>query len=162
MIDLDIQNALKQLKSRSVDTFPATVVSVDKTEGTCTVDDGNIEYSDVRLSASIEESGKRFYLFPKVGSSVLISPIMENLETLYVEYFSEVDELSLETENTELKINNDGFLLKKENETLKKLMADFIKACRNMKFQTNTGVTIQLLTDPEFQALETRFNNFLK
>lgn len=162
MIDIDIQNALKQLKSRSVDTFPATVVSVDKTEGTCTVNDGNIEYTDVRLSASIEENGKRFYLFPKVGSSVLVSPILENLETLYIEYFSEIEELSLEIENTELKINNDGFLLKKENETLKKLMADFIKACRNMKFQTNAGVTIQLLTDPEFEALKTRFNNFLK
>ncbi len=162
MIDTDIQYALKQLKTRSVDTFPASVVSVDKTEGTCTVDDGTIEYTDVRLSASIEENGKRFYLFPKVGSSVLVSPILENLETLYIEYFSEIDELSLKTENIELKINNDGFLLKKENETLKKLMADFIKACRNMKFQTNTGVTIQLLTDPEFEALETRFNNFLK
>jgi len=75
---------------------------------------------------------------------------------------SELVRMRLKIEGVELEIDKDGFLLKKENETLKKLMGDFIKACRNMVFQTNSGITIELLTDPEFEALETRFNQFLK
>ena len=157
-----LQDALKKLVKRDVDTFPAQIISVDKTAGTCKVSDGGLEYEDVQLSATIEDNGKRFFLFPKVGSYVLVSPINEDLHRLYVEFFSEIEDFDLKIENTELQIDKDGFLLKKENETLKKLMGDFIKACRNMVFQTNVGITIELLTDPEFEALETRFNEFLK
>lgn len=158
----DLQDAFRKLGKRSVDTFPAEVISVDKENGVCVVNDGYIDYHDVQLSASVEEKGKRLYLFPKVGSHVLISPINEDLHRLYVEFFSEIEDFDLNIENVQLQINNDGFLLRKENETLKKLMVDFIKACRNLKFQTNTGVTIKLLNEPDFIDVETRFKKFLK
>lgn len=157
-----LQDAFKMLGSRNVDTFPAEVVSVDKENGVCKVSDGQIEYSDVQLSATVEENGKRFFLFPKVGSFVLVSPINEDLHRLYVEFFSEIEDFDLKIGNTQLQINEEGFLLKKENETLKKLMSDLIKACKNLKFQTNTGVTIQLLNLQDFIDVETRFNQFLK
>lgn len=162
MSDKKLQDALKKLVSRKVETFPAKVVSVNKDEGTCVVDDGELEYSSVALSATVEENGKRFFLFPKVGSFVLISPINEDVHRLYVEFFSEIESFDLKIDNTELEIDKDGFLLKKENETLKKLMADLIQAIRNMVFQTNSGITIKLLTDLEFEAIDTRFKNFLK
>lgn len=158
----DLQDAFKRLGKRDVDTFPAEVISVDKANGTCKISDGQLEYDEVQLSATVEENGKRFFLFPKVGSFVLVSPINEDLHRLYVEFFSEIEDFDLKIGNTQLQIDDEGFLLKKENETLKKLMSDFIKACRNMKFQTNTGVTIKLLTDLEFEQLATRFNQFLK
>ena len=41
-------------------------------------------------------------------------------------------------------------------------MGDFIQACRNMVFQTNAGITIELLTDLEFESIAERFNEFLK
>ncbi|BFO64128.1 hypothetical protein [Chryseobacterium sp. KCF3-3] len=157
-----LQDALKILTKRGVDTFPAQVVSVDKMAGTCKVSDNGLEYEDVQLSATVEDNGKRFFLFPKIGSYVLVSPIKEDLHRLYVEFFSEIEDFDLKIENTQLQIDKDGFLLKKENETLKKLMSDFIQACRNMVFKTNAGITIELLTDPEFESIADRFNEFLK
>lgn len=162
MSDKKLQDALRKLGLRSVDTFPAKVVSVNKYEGSCVVNDGELEYSDVALSATVEDNAKRFFLFPKVGSFVLVSPVNEDLHRLYVEFFSEIEDFDLKIENTQLQINNDGFLLKKENETLKALMDDLIQAIRNMVFQTNSGITIKLLTDAEFEVIKTRFNNFLK
>lgn len=158
----ELQNALKTLGTRGVDTFPAVIISVNKDEGTCVVSDGEIEYTDVALSATIEENGKRFYVFPAVDSYVLVSPINEDLHKLYVEFFSEVESVDLNIEETQLQIDKEGFLLKKENETLKKLMNDLIKACKNLKFQTNTGITIQLLNLQDFIDVENRFNQFLK
>lgn len=161
-ISNDLQKAFRQLGKRDVDTFPAKVVSVDKENGTCKVNDEQIDYTDVQLSATVEKNGKRFYLFPKVGSYVLVSPINEDIHRLYVEFFSEIEDFDLKIGDTQLQIDDEGFLLKKENETLKKLMGDFIQACRNMVFQTNSGITIKLLTDIEFEQLATRFNQFLK
>lgn len=157
-----LQDAFRQLGKRGVDTFPAKVVSVDKNKGTCVVNDGDLEYTDVQLSATIEDKGKRFFLFPKIGSFVLVSPVQEDIHRLYVEFFSEVEELNFETEKSQIKINDEGFLLKKENETLAKLMSDLLQEIQKMKFTTNTGSTIKLVNQPQFKEIEKRFNNLLK
>ena len=158
----DLQNAFNQLKKRGVDTFPAKVISVDKTAGTCVVDDGELQYTDVALSATVEDDGKRFFLFPAIESYVLVSPINEDLHRLYVEFFSEIEDFDLKIENTQLQIDKEGFLLKKQNETLAKLMSDLLKEIQNMKFTTNTGSTILLVNKPKFLAIENRFKDFLK
>lgn len=157
-----LQKAFAGLTKRKVDTFAATVVSVDKNAGTCTISDEGLEYTDVQLSASVEDGAKRFHLFPKVGSSVLVSPINEDLHRLYVEFFSEVESIDLKIEAVQLQIDSDGFLLKKENETLKKLMVDLLHEIQKMKFTTNAGPTILLLNKPQFTAIENRFKQFLK
>ncbi|MDY3534302.1 hypothetical protein PG614_10415 [Riemerella anatipestifer] len=158
----ELQDAFRELAKRDVDTFPVQVISVDKTAGTCTVSDGEIEFTDVRLSATIDNETKRFYLYPKVGSFVLVSPIEEDINRLYVEFFSEVEEFDFKTENSQIKINDEGFLLRKENETLKALMVDLIQEIKKMKFTTNAGPTIRLINKPQFTAIENRFKNFLK
>jgi len=174
----DLQDALRALKKRDVDTFPATVLEVDKTARTCKVTDGEIEFSDVQLSSVIDQSNQKFILFPKIDSSVLISPINEDLHRMYVEAYSEIESLVLVIEQTELKvdkvgfltqtekvkfqIDKDGFLLKKENETLKGLISDLIKEIKLMKFTTNNGPTIKLINAPKFTEIENRFNQFLK
>jgi len=157
-----LQDAFRQLSKRGVDTFPAKVILVNKEKGTCVVNDGDLEYTDVQLSATIEDNGKRFFLFPKVGSFVLVSPINEDIHRLYVEFFSEIEELDFQTEKSQIKINDEGFLLKKEDETLAKLMSDLLKEIQRMKFTTNTGSTIQLVNAAQFMAIENRFKTFLK
>ena len=161
-MEKELHDAFRKLKQRDVDTFPVKVLSVDKSAGTCKVTDDELEYTDVRLSAVIDGNDKKFYLFPKVGSSVLVSPINEDLKNLYVEAYSEIDGLDLKIDGVHFNIDKDGFLLKKENETLKKLMADLIKAIKAMKFTTNNGPTINLVNIADFIALENRFNQFLK
>ena len=158
----ELQKAILRLKKRGVSTFPATVVSVDKSKGTCVVSDGELEYTGVSLSAKIEENGKRFYLFPKVNSWVLVSPVEEDLHRLYVEFFSDIEDFDLQIEGTRMQIDTDGFLLKKQNETLKKLMVDLLQEIQKMKFTTNTGSTIKLVNQPEFLSIENRFKDFLK
>ncbi|UDQ54988.1 hypothetical protein LJF28_04800 [Chryseobacterium indologenes] len=158
----DLQTAFKTLGKRGVDTFPAEVISVDKTNGTCVVSDGSLEYDDVQLSATIEENGKRFFLFPKIGSYVLVSPINEDIHRLYVEFFSEIEDFDLNIGTTQLQIDNGGFLLKKENETLKKIMIDLLQEIQNMKFTTNTGSTIVLINKVKFLGIENRVKDFLK
>ena len=158
----ELQKAIGELKKRGVSTFPATVVSVDKANGTCTVNDGELEYTDVLLSAQMAENGKRFYLFPKVNSWVMISPIQEDLNRLYVEFYSEIEAFDLQIEETRIHIDTDGFLLKKQNETLAKLMSDLLKEIQKMKFTTNTGSTIKLVNQPQFLSIENRFKDFLK
>lgn len=157
-----LQDAFRTLTKRGVDTFPAKVKEIDKVLGTCVVSDGEIDYTEVRLSASIEENGQRFFVFPKIGSWVLVSPIQEDLHNLYVEFFSEIESIELKIKGTEFQMDEEGFLLKKENETLKKLMEDLIKTIKKMKFTTNMGPTIKLINEPEFTALEKRFKTFLK
>lgn len=157
-----LQEAFKNLVSRKVETFAGEVVSVDKNTGSCTITNGEIEFTDVALSATVEDGGKRFYIFPKVGSFVLVSPIAEDIHRLYVEFFSEVESIDLRIETVQLQIDNAGFLLKKENETLKQLMVDLLQEIQKMKFTTNTGSTILLINKPQFLAIENRFNQFLK
>ena len=161
-MEKELHDAFRKLKQRDVDTFPVKVLSVDKSAGTCKVTDDELEYTDVRLSAVIDGNDKKFYLFPKVGSSVLVSPINEDLKNLYVEAYSEIDGLDLKIDGVHFNIDKDGFLLKKENETLKKLMADLSTAIKAMKFTTNNGPTINLVNIADFIALENRFNQFLK
>lgn len=136
------------------------VTSVDAENKTADLKplDGSSEIFDAYLVTD-DENGS-LYLEPKTGSLVCVVFVTKVIAV--VVSASELIQMRLKIGGVELTIDKDGFLLKKENETLKKLMSDFIQACRNMKFQTNSGVTIQLLTDPEFAALETRFNQFLK
>ena len=169
-MDKELADAFRALKNRDVDTFPVTVVSVDKDKGTCVVTDGDIEYTDVQLSSVVDANNKHFYLFPAVDSSVLVSPIMEDLKRLYVESYSVIESLDLKIEGVVFQVDKNGFLLKKENETLKQLMADLIAACKNMSFTvattgtaaSQTGNTVVLTNLADFQSVETRFNQFLK
>jgi hypothetical protein len=166
----ELTEAFRQLKKRDVDTFPAVVVSVDKEQGTCTVKVDDLELTNVQLSAIIDGSNKKYYLFPNLGSSVLVSPINEDLHRLYVEAYSEIESLDLNIEQVRFRVDANGFLLKKENETLRALMVDLIGAVKNMSFLVNTtgtavaqtGATNTLNNLAEFTAIENRFKQFLK
>lgn len=161
-IEKALQDGLRQLSKRSVDTFPATVREVDKDKGFCTVESDGLEYADVRLASVIDELGSFVYVFPKLGSSVLVSPIQEDINNLYVEAYSEVEEFYIKIERAELKVDQNGILLKKGSENAQKLLLDLIKAIRAMVFTTNNGPTIKLVNDPEFAALEPRIKTLLK
>lgn len=136
------------------------VTSVDPDNKTADLKplDGTSDIFDAYLVTD-DENGS-LYLEPKIGSLVCVVFVTKTIAVVVNP--SELLKFRLKISGVEMSIDKDGFLLKKENETLKKLMADFITACRNMVFQTNAGITIELLTDMDFKQLETRFNNFLK
>ena len=165
-MEKEIQDAFRELKKRDVDTFIAKVVSVDKAKGTCIVNADELDYYGVQLSAVVDDNQNNFYLFPKEDSWVLVSPINEDINRLYIESYSEIDSLELVIKTVKFQIDENGFLLKKENETLKKLMADLITAIKSMSFIVTTpsgpGATSTLNNTAQFSSVETRFNQFLK
>ena len=140
-----------------IQTVWVTVSEVDWEERTMTaigIDD-ELEYYDVLLGlGSID-------LKPKVGSSCLIG-IIENRDTAsFLIMVDEIEEIDINADRCQLNIN-DGFLLKKENESLANLMSDLLQEIQKMKFTTNTGSTILLVNKPQFLAIENRFKDFLK
>lgn len=136
------------------------VISVDTENKTADLKplDGSSPIDDAYLMADDQAGG--IYAEPAVGS--LVCAVFISKEIAFVVGSSELKEFSIKIENTTFQMDKDGFLLRKENETLKTLMADLIKAIKRMKFTTNTGSTIKLINEPEFTALEKRFNSLLK
>jgi len=129
-VDKDLQDAFAGLTKRSFDTFSATIVSVDKEKGTCVINDDILEFTDVRLSSIIDENQNKIYLFPKKGSSVLVSKINNDIHTLYIEAYSEIEEYYLKINDSEFNIDDSGILIKKGDENLQLLMLDLIKAIK--------------------------------
>ena len=99
---------------------------------------------------------------PKKGATCLIGLIDNNPTTPFLIWANETEEYSIKVENTELKMDN-GFLLKKSNETLAVLMSDLLQEIQQMKFLTTSGgPTTRLINKERFKAIENRFKNLLK
>ena len=146
-----------QNKNTPTQTVWVEVKEVDWDEKTMValgIDD-ELEYYDVLLGLGSVD------VKPKVGSNCLIG-FINNSETLpFLIMADEVEEIDVNVDKCQFNIN-DGFFLKKQNETLAKLMSDLLKEIQKMKFTTNTGSTIKLVNQPQFLSIENRFKDFLK
>ena len=119
--------------------------------------DGSSQILDAYLQ--VAENG--VFVEPKIGS--LVACVFVTKETAVVVNHSEIRQFQIKIEKTEFKINAEGFLLKKENETLKALMVDLLQEIQKMKFTTYAGgPTLTLLNKPKFIEIENRFKKFLK
>ena len=134
------------------------VVSVDAENKTADLQplDGSSEIQDAYLQ--VAENG--VFIEPKVGSLVCV--VFVTKEIAVVVNHSELKQFQIKIEGVEFRISNEGFLFKKESETLAKLMSDLLQEIQKMKFTTNTGSTIKLVNQLEFKAIEKRFNQLLK
>ena len=134
------------------------IISVDAENKTADLQplDGSSEIQDAYLQ--VAENG--VFIEPKVGS--LVACVFVTKEIAVVVNHSELKQFQIKIEGVEFRISNEGFLLKKESETLAKLMTDLLQEIQKMKFTTNTGSTIKLVNQLEFKAIEKRFNQLLK
>lgn len=159
---MTLRSAIKKAAKQDTDTTIMVVVSVDKENGTCVCKEDDLEHTDVRLSAIIDDKKQKIYIIPVVGSTVLVTPIEEDYSLQFVNQVSEVEEFYLCIDKVVFDVDKDGFLLKKENETLRALMLDLLGAIKAMKFTTNAGPTIKLINAAQFTGIENRFKDFLK
>lgn len=140
-----------------VQTIWAEAKEIDWEEKTMTaigVSD-ELPYYDVLLGL------ENIVIKPKQGTTCLIG-LIENDETKpFLIWADEVESYELKVGETEFKMQ-DGFLLKKQNETLYKLMADLLQAIQNMNFTHPQGPTTGLVNLAEFTAIAQRFQTFLK
>jgi hypothetical protein len=140
-------------------TMLAKVKSVDAAKFTCVLDDDGLEYLDVRLRPVLD--GKQaITAFPKVSTWALAVRI-EDGEDWMVVAFGEVDKVRMVQGSLVFEME-DYFLLKKGNETLKKIMGDLLDAIGQITVPTNVGPSGMPLNAAEFTAIKTRINNFLK
>ncbi|MGC1471549.1 MAG: hypothetical protein WA775_03060 [Psychroserpens sp.] len=122
----DIQAAFENLKKREVSCFIATVLEVDKANGICTVKDEDLEYTDVRLSAIINGNDQKHYVFPAKGSTVLVEPINEDLQQLYVSKYSQVESMTGKIGTTQWLIDANGYKIQRNDENLKVVLNDYM------------------------------------
>lgn len=124
-VEKELQDAFANLAGRKLSTFPAEVLEVDKAKGICKVKAKGLDYTKVRLASVIDENENKVFLFPKVGSWVLVSPILEDIHNLQIEAYSEIEEYYLNIEKTKFRITKDGYLISRDGETLKEVLNDF-------------------------------------
>ncbi len=163
----DLAGALRTITKTSDEVYAKVceVIEIDRDEKTVNVKpiDDTAEIYNVRLQADSETGG--LVLFPKIGSMVLV--VFINKSNAAVVNTSEIEKLELVISSCKFEIDNTGFLLQKENETLKKIMMDFIKAIKQISFTVTTpdtinGATTLLNNLSQFISIETRINRFLK
>ena len=125
---------------------------------------GDEIYAKICEVTSVDIENQTADLQPLDGSSqILDACVFVTKETAVVVNHSEIKQFQIKIEKTEFKINAEGFLLKKENETLAKLMTDLLQEIQKMKFTTYAGgPTLTLLNKPKFIEIENRFKKFLK
>jgi hypothetical protein len=120
--------------------------------------DGSATFYEVPYNAHVQDKG--LVNHPKNNSYVVA--VLIGKHRAMICNVSQLDKQVLQIGQVEWRVDITGFLLKKENETLKILMADLIAAIKAMRFTTNQGPTIELINKAQFEALETRFNYLLK
>lgn len=137
----------------------AEVTAVDVSAKTCDVKpiDGSSEIFDVFIN--LDESTGQFRE-PAIGALICI--VFVTKETAVAVNYSELKQHNVKIKDTEFTIDENGFLLKKADENLAKLMNDLLTEIRLMKFTTNTGSTITLVNDPKFEVIQKRFKTLLK
>lgn len=135
-----------------------TKVDSDKKTADLKPLDGSAEVLDVFLVTDFDNGG--LYLEPKKGALVCVVFVTKEIAVMVNP--GELVKMQLEIEQTKFRVDKDGFLLKKQSESLAKLMKDLLQEIQKMKFTTNTGSTILLVNKPSFIAIENRFKQLLK
>ncbi len=125
-----------------------------------TVDLQPLDGSAEILDALIQVAENGVFVEPKIGS--LVACVFVTKEIAVVVNYSEIKQFQIKIEGVEFQFDKEGFLLKKEGETLAKLMSDLLKEIQRMKFTTNAGPTVNLINRLKFKEIENRFKDFLK
>jgi hypothetical protein len=97
----------------NVQTFVCTVVSVDKENDTCEVEpvNGDANLDEVRLKSIIDTTESSIIIYPKIGSTVLVSIIEDNPNVAFVTMVSEFTEIIIELgESFKMHLKPDGNL----------------------------------------------------
>ena len=156
----ELVESLRNVLGNADPVFPAIVKAVDKNNNTCDVEFNEMELGEVRLQATIKQNSIGFKIYPAVDSVVLVQRL-GNKGELFIIMYSEVEEVLIQVDTTVLDIKN-GFVIKKGNESLKKLMNDLIAEVKKIVVPTNVGPSGTPLNNAAFDAINTRVNNLLK
>jgi hypothetical protein len=137
---------------------------IEVTGQLCTVDfeDGRPVLGQVRLKAVIDQDDNALLVIPKVGSYVLVSPLMGNSAVQVVCVCSEVERLELKVETTRFTVDKDGLLLGRQGDSLRSVLGDLIDAINAITVPTGTGPSGVPINAPAFNKIKDRIHKILK
>lgn len=119
----ELREAIRTLSQNydEVYSIVAKVKAVDKSKRTCTVEplNGDAALFGVRLQSE-ESSDKGLVVFPKVGSSVIVTFL--NRETGHVTAFSEWDNTEFVLGQLKVKVDTEGVHLERNGGDLRKII----------------------------------------
>lgn len=138
-----------------------TVHRVDKENKCCDVIpvDGSAELFEVPFHPNETDAG--LCLYPAVNSHVLV--VFINKHHACICQLSKVEMMKLTIDQVQFSVDEKGFLFKKEDETLKTLMDDLLKAIQKLDFKAPNGpCVLQPDSIKKLGEIQTRFNSLLK
>lgn len=143
----EIQEQLNRFRQSDAVVFPVLVKSIDKTNKTAVVSDGQIEYPDVRLCASMLEDStdlKRIVIYPKTETTVLVATVNNNELDLVVITVDDPEEIEIKINGMEVLINHQGVKVINNGESLKEVLNDYFsefgKLCQYVA-NVNTAIS---------------------
>lgn len=161
---MTLENIREQLQQMAGSVGPAVsniakVKSVDESKATCTLEDEDgQEILEVRLRPVL--SGRKSFLqIPKVGSFVLAIRIEDDSDWMIISC-DEVEKFVWNTPQAEVEIS-DKIHIEAGGENLLDLMEKLFQIIER-GYQTNTGTTIRLIMQNDFERLKNDFQTLLK
>lgn len=126
-----IREGLKRMASEvgPLNSMLATVVSVDAGNNTCVLLNDDIEIYDVRLRPVLT-ANESATIYPAPGKWALAIRIEDDNEWMVIAC-EQADKVRVKTDTSIFEINQ-GFLIKKDNDTLKQVLTLVIEACQKV------------------------------
>ncbi len=155
-LDADLKRALAEMGKAGIETFPAVVTSVNEDSKTITITDiDELEYENVRLAAA-EDTKKSVVTFPKVNSTVLVTRIGNDDNTLFVSKVNEVDKIEGTIETVNFKVDSLGYKITKGDQNLLTILNDMIDELNKIKVIQGRTINVAAMT-----AIKNRLNTVL-
>jgi hypothetical protein len=158
----DVQKHIRDLAKTGDEIYAKVceVIEVDAGKRLCDVKplDGGAELFDIPYSADVQGDG--LVLHPKKGSNVLV--VFLDKHNAQICNVSELDKLYLKIGGVEFRIDNSGFVIKKGNDTLVKILDDLLLEIKLIIVPTNVGPSGNPLNAMAFDAIKMRIDNLLK
>jgi hypothetical protein len=137
----------------------ARVKSVNESEATCTlIDEDDQEFLEVRLKPVISDN-KSFLQIPKIGTYVLAVRVEDDDDWMVIAS-DQVDKFLWVVGDTKLELT-DKICMEAGSQNMLSLLQRLFTVIER-GYQTNMGVTIQLILQDEFLNIKDDFKKLLK
>jgi len=156
----ELVEALRNINDNSDCCFPAIVSSVDKVNSVCNVVFNDMELGGIRIQSTVAQNQNGIQIFPAINSVVIIEKLGDKGE-YFISMFGEVEQVVYKIDTTTFTIK-DGFLIKKDTDTLKAVFDDLIDQIKAIVVPTNSGPSGQPLNAIAFDLIKNRVDKLLK
>lgn len=148
------------LRVAGMQTFPATVVSVDATTRTCAVESEYGRYADVLLYGVVDGKKKGLCVLPAKDSMVLVGRIGGS-DDLYVAMTSEVDRVLFTTGDTLFMMDENGYVVNRGPYGLLDTLTRLCEAILALRVPTNTGASGTPINFADFMKIKDDLTKYL-